>query len=288
MRGFPKAPLHVLFFLSFSFGNIMIIFNLRKIIFLHVCLVYLLSPEVGTAVDFNVNPVRIFFTEGQKSTILKVTNQSNDSMTLHLKVFTWDQDDDGKDVYTPTEEIIFFPKIVKFEGGEERIIRIGNQGPAGEREKTFRLYLEEIPPSDTSLKGAALRTIMRVGVPVFVEPKQIIEMGIIEEKSLDKGNLSYRVLNQGNAHFIIQNSIIEGFDKEEKSIFKLEFGGWYLLEGEKRSYSATIPEEACNQMTNLTIEVSADRLSLRENLHVLPEMCSTKDSVSADRALSFP
>jgi fimbrial chaperone protein len=232
-------------------------------------------PEIGSAADFSVNPVNVFFDAAQKATILTVKNQSEDKLTLQLTAYAWSQDDEGNDVYTPSDDVIIFPKILSFEGADERIIRIGINAPPGRTEKTFRVYLEEIPGEWKSpTRGTELRTIMKVGVPVFFEPVTSVVKGTIAHAAFSKGTLSFFVENSGNIHFIIKSIHIHGLNKAGESLFKTELGGWYLLEGRSRKFTTSIQENICSTLDYVIVDVFTDRLALKERLEVSPAQCS--------------
>jgi fimbrial chaperone protein len=235
----------------------------------------LLNPSNGSAVDFTVNPVTISFDAGQKTTILTVKNQSDESLTLQLSAFRWAQDEDGKDGYIPTNDIVLFPKILTIEKESERLIRMGIQVPPGSVEKTYRIYLEEIPQPQQALSGSAvLRTVMKIGVPVFVSPVKKDAMGEIDKLELTKGNLMISVHNSGNYHFIIKSVTVKGIDDSGRAIYSNEFGGWYLLEGRARVFRTKVPEDICRKVRQFHVDVSADILSLKEKLNVLQGQCT--------------
>jgi len=239
------------------------------------CLLFPFSPEKCFAADFNINPVKIFFDAKQKSTILRVKNNAEEKLTLQINAVAWSQDEDGKDIYSQTEDIIVFPKIFAMEKDEERIIRIGIKVPPAIHEKTYRIYLEEIPPpQELTLTGATLRTLMKVGVPVFIAPLKASPEGKIEKADISQGTLAFLVVNKGNLHYLMKGVKIEGFDKEGTQVFKTDLGGWYVLSGRSKQLSFKVPRENCIKIANLKIEVTADVVSLRESLHVQPEMCS--------------
>ena len=236
---------------------------------------FTLNTREVMAADFSVDPVNIFFEAGQRATILHVKNQADAKLTLQLTAYAWAQDEEGKDIYTASDEVIIFPKILSFERGEERIVRMGIKAPAGKKEKTFRVYLEEIPVSQDPLsQGAVLRTIMRVGVPVFVSPVKAVLEGTIESLSFSRSDLSFSVKNTGNIHFIIKSIQIDGFNKAGEPLFRTELGGWYLLEGRSRTYTTSISRDICTKLDYLTIRIDTDRLILKEYLEVRSAQCS--------------
>lgn len=234
-----------------------------------------LTPGKGGAANFMVNPVKLFFSPKQKTDIIKIKNNAEQELSLQLTVFSWAQDEEAEDMYSPTEDIIVFPKILTIEGGTERIIRVGTRVPAGNGEKTYRLFLEELPtPRDAPEEGATLRTLMKVGVPIFIAPVRAEAAGGIEGVGLKKGRLSLTVRNTGNVHFIIRAVNVEGMDAAGASVFQEQLKGWYLHGGNDRAFSLDIPEESCLRSSFIKVEVVTDKLSMDERLDVLPEMCS--------------
>ena len=238
-------------------------------------LTFILTPSAVIAADFSVNPVRIFFLPGKTTDTISIKNLSDETLTLQLTVFSWDQGGDGEDVYAPTEEIISFPKILKAEKGQERIIRVGSRVPAGERERTYRIYLEEIyepgavPPETTELK-----TLLRVGVPVFIMPAKVETAAEIEGASLEAGELRFTLSNMGNHHFIIRGVFVEGVGAEGEAVFERELAGRYLHGGRKKAFAVALQENECVGIRSLRIDIKTDRLSLTRTLDVEAGMCA--------------
>lgn len=234
---------------------------------------FLLLPEKVFPVNFTVNPVRIFFDGRNRTNILTIKNEDEESVTLQLRAYAWKQDEKGENIYSPTKDIIFFPKIVTIKKGEEKIIRLGTNLSRDEHEQTYRLYIEEIPGPGTT-ESTAVRIIMKVGVPIFISPLKVDAQGSIEKKELQKGKLYFEVKNNGNVHFIIRAVNVKGNDASGKEVFKTAIGGGYLHGGSSKGFTVEIPTENCLKMNNLEINIDTDRLSLIEKLNVLKEMCT--------------
>lgn len=239
--------------------------------FISLCL----APSRAFSADFTVNPITLFFDAKQKTTVLTIANNSDQPLTLQVTTVAWSQDNEGKDVYSPTGDIIVFPKIFTVEKGQQRLVRIGARVSPASKERTYRVYMEEVKPSEgEELRGAMLTTLMKVGVPVFISAVKALPEGKIDKAGISNGALSFSVVNKGNLHFMMRGVKVEGFDKEGTQVFRKDFSGWYLLSEMIRKFSAEVPREICKKMTTLKIEVTTDILSLRESLSVLPEMCS--------------
>lgn len=236
---------------------------------------FILFPEKGIPADFKISPVRLFFKAGQRTNVIKVKNNSDETITLQASVYSWRQDEEAKDLYSSTEDIIAFPKIFNIEGRGERIIRVGTRVPPGKEEKTYRIYLEEIPrPMKKPVEQTTVRTMMRFGIPLFIAPVETMAAGIIEEIKLTEGELSFSVKNSGNVHFVIRAAKVEGTDAQGASLLKKDLGGWYIHKKHSKRFSLKIPEEICLKITAINIEVITDKLSMSERLNVTQEMCS--------------
>ena len=220
-----------------------------------------------------MNPIRLEFDRQTRTNAVTVKNDGNEKINLQLNAFEWTQDASGKDLYRETPDIIFFPKIMILKGKEKRVVRVGIRMPAAKKEKTYRLFIEEIPRPQKG-KGARVAIAIRFGVPIFIKPLQEEVKGVLESVVLAKGDLNIAVKNEGNVHFIINSIHVKGHNSSNQEIFSRELSGWYLLSGVSRHYIISIPQEDCTNIANFEIEIISDRLKLSSKLDVNSAMCS--------------
>ena len=155
-------------------------------------LFFFFLPAIGA--DFAVSPIRLFFDAKHKTNVLTIKNNSEQKLSLQIRVFSWSQDEEAKDLFFPTEDIILFPRILKIAKDEERIIRVGVKVPPTEVEKTYRIYLEEIPePQTLPLEETTLRTVMKVGVPLFITPVKTEVKADVEDIGISGGELTLTI-----------------------------------------------------------------------------------------------
>ena len=239
-----------------------------------VCILFclFLIPSVAFSGQFRVTPIRLDFDRGTKSGVITIVNEGGDRLNVQMRAFEWTQNADGKDQYTETNDIIFFPRIMTLENSEEKILRAGIKIPATTKEKTYRLFIEEIPEPKKA-EGVSVAIAIRFGVPIFVKPLKEEVKGGIEKVDLSRGALNVLVKNIGNAHFIINSVDIKGKNVKGEEIFSKELSGWYLLSGVSRLYTITIPQEVCKALSKLEIEVKTDRFKLNGKLDVDQAMC---------------
>ncbi len=240
-----------------------------------IIIVLLVFPSMGYSGQWRVAPARVFLDRDAKSTVLTVVNEGDDAILLQGKAMEWSQDSDGKDVYKETKDLIFFPRILTIEKGKQKIIRAGIKTPATSTEKTYRLFIEEIPqPKKNTSDSTQLTVTVRFGVPVFVKPLKVEQAGEVASASLVKGDLRAVIKNTGNNHFRISEISIKGTDASGKETFATKLNGWYLLAGASRVYSTHIPVEKCSKTAQFSITVSTDRdLTMSRLVNVDTSQC---------------
>ncbi|MGD9000154.1 MAG: fimbria/pilus periplasmic chaperone [Granulosicoccaceae bacterium] len=233
---------------------------------LAVCLLALL-PHVGHAGNFAVSPIRLDLGRSARTGSVTVKNNGEQPIQLQLNLTEWTQDEEGKDRYDDSADLIYFPKVMVLEKAEERIVRVGTRIPATDREKTYRLFIREIPQPNKP-GGTKVSVAIRFGLPVFVSPIKSEYQGQIEQISLSGGALTARVSNTGNTHFLIQSVEIRSRDRLIR-----ELPGWYLLAGAARDYKAEIKPAACKGLDELEVLVKTNKTTLRRGITVNPAMC---------------
>jgi fimbrial chaperone protein len=229
-----------------------------------------LTAPTGFAGNFGVAPIRLDLDRTARTGSLTVTNDAADKpLRVQLEAFSWLQDASGKDLYEPTAELTFLPRSMSIEPKEQRLVRAGIRLPAAEREKAYRLFIEEVPePRKPGEAGAQVAVKVRFGIPVFVKPLKEEPKGEIDKVDLDKGTLAVTVRNTGNVHFIIQSVQLKAGE-----LFSKELPGWYLLPGAARAHLATIPADVCVRLGGLDVTVKTDRLELARRVEVDQALC---------------
>jgi fimbrial chaperone protein len=232
----------------------------------------LLLPLAARAGDWRVSPIRLDLGRDAKSGAVTVANDAGERLEVQMKAFEWTQDAEGKDRYGETGEILFFPRLMILEPKEERILRAGIRVPAAAKEKTYRLFIEEIP-GPRKAEGVNVAVAIRFGVPIFVKPVKEEARGEVGPMTMSAGALLVPVTNTGNVHFVVQSVLLRGKNGAGKEIFSRELTGWYLLAGASRAYATTLPAAECGTMAVVEAEVKTDRIPLRGSMPVDRSMC---------------
>ena len=245
---------------------------LLRFALISIFLAVVLVPSLISAGEFRVTPIRLDFDRGAKSGVITVINEGEDKLHVQMKAFEWTQDAEGKDQYVETHDIIFFPRMMTLEKKEEKILRAGIKIPATTKEKTYRLFIEEIP-GPRKVEGVNVAIAIRFGVPIFVKPFKEDAKGVIEKIELSKGVLNVHIKNAGNVHLIIHSVNIKGKSVKEEETFSKELSGWYLLSNVSKIYTTPIPGESCKNIAKLEIEIKTNRFNFNGKLDVVQAMC---------------
>jgi len=232
--------------------------------------------EAAEASTFTVSRVQVFLSASAKSETLTVRNASADTLRFQLSVFAWDQTPQGEMVLVATKDIVFFPPLFMLAPREERNIRIGAATPPGAAEKTYRLFIEELPRQDGGAPGAppgqvAIRT--RLGIPIFLRPPKEVTGGGLQAVALRDGRLSFEVRNRGNVHFVVQGIRITGYGAGGEAVVNGALEGWYILGGGTRIYELELPTDKCPTVKAVSIEVQTAQATFTERLDVPSTAC---------------
>ena len=236
---------------------------------------FLFAIRSAVAGEFSVTPIRLELGAAIRSSVINIKNDDTQKLNFQLQAVEWSQDSAGKDQYTVSQDLIFFPKILSVEPGEEGLIRVGTKTPAVSTEKTYRLFIEELPSPNKSTagNGAQINVLIRFGAPVFISPLKPLDSLDIENFQINEGVVSLSVKNTGNRHQFVQGINLRGLDRTGNEVYGLTLTDRYLLTGSAKSYAATIPPGQCGKVTSLAVEFKTDKFVATRKLDVSRSMC---------------
>jgi fimbrial chaperone protein len=211
--------------------------------------------------SFEVNPIRVDLSPTVRSVALSVRNGGADAMVVQVSVSAWSQED-GKDILTPTNEVLVSPPIATIAPDGEQIIRVGlRRAPDAKRELSYRIFLQEVPPPPKpGFQG--LVVALRVGLPIFVQPRQgPAKATLVWNAELRTGNtIHLKLENQGTGH--IQISTVELFLPSEKEAIAEQSGLAYVLPGQAREWGLKLRHTGVKKGDRLSMKVSTDAGSI--------------------------
>jgi fimbrial chaperone protein len=119
------------------------------------------------AQGLTVLPVSIQLVPGQMATALTVINQTDSETAFQVRAFAWAQPGTGDDQLTPTNELLASPPLGTAGAGATQVVRLVLRRPASNKEATYRILLDQIPPPASP---GTVRIALRLSIPVFAEP----------------------------------------------------------------------------------------------------------------------
>lgn len=246
---------------------------MRSLFMILLASVFTFYSSIAFSGELRVTPVKLFFDQQFKNGIITVINEGDEPIQVEIKAAEWTQDAGGKDQYNPTKELIFFPKILKLEKGEQRAVRAGIKSAAISQEKTYRLFIKELPKANPKTQGTQITFAVQFAIPIFVKPIKEEIKGKIESITQGTGKLKIDVQNTGNSHFRIESIQVKGFDKKGIENFSKEIGGWYLLAGVRRTFETMLTQEVCLDTAKVAVEVKSEQLILHDKMDVINTLC---------------
>lgn len=157
-----------------------------------------LAVAVSTAMasDIRVMPTRITFEPTEKVSSITVRNEDTKVAAIQVEVMAWSQMGDV-DKYDPTREVLANPALFELAPGAEQIVRVGLQVGETDIERSYRVFLQEVPLKDAPPSKDAL---LRIGIPLFVPPMKEIHQLQWTLIPKEKGKLEVTVVNAGTVH----------------------------------------------------------------------------------------
>ena len=242
-----------------------------------LALLALTVPPAAVAGEFSVNPIRVDLDAKARSAAITVVNEGKEKLSFQLQAMDWTQDATGADQYSETRDLVFFPKITSVEAGQEVLIRVGLKAGATATERSFRLFIEELPGPVKAPEGgnvARINVLIRFGVPIFAAPIQPQDGLAIESLAMKSGLVSFGARNTGNRHHVFRSIRLQGKNADGQRVYGLEIADRYLLASSLKSFSATVPPGECRQLASLELEIQTDKLTESRKLEVSAPMCS--------------
>ena len=249
--------------------------RLKLLLFLSLFLGLCFKTSQADAGNYGVNPINVVLSPKVSTVLLKLRNQDTTAGSFQFKVFKWEQNAQGEDKLTPTEDIILFPSLLSVESQAERQIRLGSKVPINNVEKTYRLIVEELPTKTSQSTQNAIQVLTNLSIPIFLQPSQINQSGKMGQLAIKKGNLSFEINNTGNVNLPPQQITVQGVSATGEKIIETSVNSWYILAGNTKSYSVELPpKEKCNGVKKLVVEVKTAKTTFKETLDTPQGACA--------------
>ena len=231
------------------------------------------TAGVTSAATFSVNPTQIFLSGRTTSSLLTLRNDSNEELRFQLSAFQWTQSASGEIELNPTQDVVFFPALLTLKAGEERRIRVGSTVAPGAAEKTYRIFVEELPPSAANSEGSEVRVLTKMGVPIFIRPTKEAASAALNAVGVRDGAVHFTLANTGTVHFVPQQVKVRGLAAAGQTVFEQDLASWYILHGGRRDFALPIAAADCGRTESVVIEVGIGANVLKESVQTPGGAC---------------
>ncbi len=218
-------------------------------------LILLAAP--ARASQFTVNPTRVELSSRTASSVVSVRNDGKAPIRIQVKAHAWTQTLDGVVQLDPTDDVVVFPTLLTLEPGEERRLRVAVAAKPGDVERTYRIFLEELPPPKNEPDAVnGVQVLTRVGIPIFLAPVKASSQATVSDVGLTRDGLHFQVDNQGNTHFVPQTLRVRGLGANGQTVTDLSATAgtsWRTAAANTRCRSTS---KDCTRIRSVLIDVT--------------------------------
>ncbi|WP_343646930.1 fimbria/pilus periplasmic chaperone [Enterobacter sp.] len=221
-------------------------------------LALLLLSRYALAATLQVAPVTLDLDSSQRATAVYLTNSGDTPIHAQIRVYDWTQAN-GKDVLTPTDDVVSSPAMTALAPGQQQLVRIIVLQPGvRQQEQSYRLVIDELPSHLPETAGRnAVHFLLRYSIPVFIAGAQSAGTRDNDLRCEQAGSpAAIQCFNAGERHIRLSNLQTLAADGQVVNTLKGLAG--YVLPGQK--YVFKLKQNPRRALSSL-------RVFLNENRH---------------------
>lgn len=241
----------------------------------------------GQIPGVSIAPSDVALSPSHPTELLRLRNQTGDAIRYQVDAYSWAQTADGRQVLAATEDLIFFPPLFNVGAGDEQIIRVAAGVPFGLKEQSYRLFIEQLPPLAKPEDGdrSKVRLLMRVGLPVFLQPSNVADGAAMGAAEVKGGVLRFTVENTGNVHLVTSDVRVSGLGSDGKTVFDRSAQPSYVPADASLNFTLPISPKDCPQLRTVSVSVRTEqqapgrdfntkRSELTKSIRLGPDSCA--------------
>lgn len=222
-----------------------------------------LSLAAG-AQSLSVLPVNIFFAPGQTATSMTVTNKGTSATAIQIRAFDWSQKDNG-DQLTDSRMVLVSPPLATIAPGATQVIRLILRQSPENREATYRILLDQIPPP---AQAGVVHFVLRLSIPIFAKPEIRSFADVQFHVEREAGQIYLVAQNAGNLHEAIRDIVLT--TKEGRKL-KAEAGSSpYILAGVARRWHIGAQDAVPLSDDTMQLTAHSDAGAIDEQVRFVP------------------
>jgi fimbrial chaperone protein len=199
--------------------------------------------------SIQMTPVRVNLSNAAKVAVLTVHNTGSEESVMQVTLNKWTLDGQNF-VFQQSQDLAITPVTFRLAAGAQQIVRIGLTGsPPLDREGTYRLLVEEVPPP-ASATVTGTRMVVRHDLPVFVAPLQPPSAALDVSVQCQPQGPVLKLTNIGNVHMQLRSVALLNTAANEVLWSSDNFD--YLLPGSQKSWGQALQKLGRGQHLPLT------------------------------------
>ena len=219
-----------------------------------------LLPLAAAAGSFSVGPVRVQFGARDRAVAVTLPNLGDAPLALSADLYLWEQNADGSDRLTPTDDLVLAPGLVRLPPKGQQVVRLALlRAPDPQSQLTYRMFVREQPDMARASAGVNIPVSVAMSLPVFITPPAARWDVDCVAKPQAAGT-EVRCTNTGTAtalmrsvHLAVAGKVISKFE-----------GGAYLLPGASRPIALQPGVSAASLPAKLTVVFDDDQTAAYE------------------------
>lgn len=141
---------------------------IRRALFVMLVLpMIVLAPAYAQTGGITVAPVLVTLEPGRNITSIRLRNNRARPVSFEIEANSWRQEF-GRDILTPTNELLVAPGVFEVAANSEQVIRLGVQAFDGATEQAYRIIIRELPSAPR--EGTSVGFRLEMSLPVFIAP----------------------------------------------------------------------------------------------------------------------
>ena len=195
--------------------------KINKIYFLtrFFCILFFILAANFNANASSITPIAIEINDTVKVNSITYTNDSKFEVLVQANQKLWTQEN-GKDKYTETSDLLIVPSFVKIPAGQKQVFRVTKRDKNESQFKAYRLALEdvseEVGDALTENQVANMRFRFDHNLPVYFYPTsakkssyKIPTMSLCDEKVGTERQACLRIQNEEPMHVKVEDILIK-------------------------------------------------------------------------------
>ena len=223
----------------------------------------LVTAPAARAQALSVLPVNVHMAPGEQAATVTVSNEGTAQTSVQIRAYKWNQQGD-QDELTPSNDVVVSPPIATIGAGENQVVRLILREPTRDREATYRIILDQIPPP---AEPGVVHVVLRMSIPIFAQPTTRATADVQFHVEVKDGQTYLVGINDGLRHEAIRGIELKTSDgralKAEGSVSP------YILAGSTRHWKIDAPDAVPQSNDTFQLTAKSDAGAIEQQVKVV-------------------